>query len=117
MKVCIPAVEEKGLDGMPHGHFGSATHFVIHDTDTGATDIIRNSNQAHEHGMCHPLAALDGRGIQAIVVGGIGFRALSKLQAGGMRVYRSAPRSSWTTRRGRSASSCAPAQTPRNRTG
>jgi len=93
MKVCIPAVEEKGLEGMPHAHFGSATHFVIHDTDTGATDIIRNSNQAHEHGMCHPLAALDGRGIDAIVVGGIGLRALSKLQAGGMRVYRSAPRS------------------------
>ena len=55
MKVCIPAMDEKGLEGTPHGHFGSCSHFVIHDIDTGATDIIGNGDGSHEHGMCHPL--------------------------------------------------------------
>jgi len=91
MKVCIPAMDEKGLEGMPHGHFGSCSHFVIHDTETGITDIIGNGDGSHEHGMCHPLSSLEGRRIDAIVVGGIGQRALLMLNAGGIRVYRAAP--------------------------
>lgn len=91
MRVCIPTMDEKGLEGMPHGHFGSCSHFVIHDIDTGATDVIGNGNGAHEHGMCHPLASIEGRSIDAIVVGGIGMRALMMLNAGGIRVYRAAP--------------------------
>jgi predicted Fe-Mo cluster-binding NifX family protein len=78
MKVCIPAMDERGLEGMPHGHFGSCSHFVIHDTETGMTDTIGNGNGSHEHGMCHPLSSL-------------GQRALLMLNAGGMRVYRAAP--------------------------
>jgi predicted Fe-Mo cluster-binding NifX family protein len=91
VKVCIPSMEDKGLEGMPHGHFGSCAHFVIHDTETGATDVVGNEDSGHEHGMCHPLGSLEGRSIDAIVVGGIGMRALTRLNAGGMRVYRSAP--------------------------
>jgi predicted Fe-Mo cluster-binding NifX family protein len=41
--------------------------------------------------MCHPVGALGGRHIDAIIVGGIGARAIVKLNAEGMRVYRSAP--------------------------
>jgi predicted Fe-Mo cluster-binding NifX family protein len=83
-------MDEKGLEGTPHGHFGSCSHFVIHDIEACSTDIIANGNSAHEHGMCHPLAALEGRGVDAIVVGGIGMRALMMLNAGGIRVYRAA---------------------------
>ncbi len=35
--------------------------------------------------------SLEGRSIDAIVVGGIGMRALMMLNAGGIRVYRAAP--------------------------
>lgn len=90
MKVCIPAQDSKGLDGTPYGHFGSASHFVVHDTGTGETEIVGNADAHHAHGMCHPLSVIEGRHIEAIIVGGIGAGAIRKLQAGGVRVYRAA---------------------------
>jgi predicted Fe-Mo cluster-binding NifX family protein len=91
MKVCIPAQDASGLEAVPYGHFGSASYFVVYDTDAGATEIIDNADSHHAHGMCHPVGALGGRRIDAIIVGGIGSRAIMKLNAEGMRVYRSAP--------------------------
>jgi len=91
MKICIPAMDPKGLEEAPHGHFGSASHFVVHDSETGTTEIVDNTDSLHAHGMCHPVGALGGREIDAIIVGGIGGRAIMKLNAGGMRVYRAAP--------------------------
>jgi predicted Fe-Mo cluster-binding NifX family protein len=91
MKVCIPAQDGSGLEGTPYGHFGSASYFVVHDTETGMTEVISNADSQHEHGMCHPVGALGGRRIDAVIVAGIGARAIMKLNAEGMRVYRSAP--------------------------
>jgi predicted Fe-Mo cluster-binding NifX family protein len=90
MKVCIPARDATGLEGAPYEHFGSASHFVIHDSETGRTEVIGNVESQHAHGMCHPVGALGGRKIDAIIVGGIGARAIVKLNAEGMRVYRAA---------------------------
>ena len=42
------------------------------------------------HGACNPIKAIDGREVDAVVVGGIGAGALSKLNAMGKRVYGSA---------------------------
>lgn len=81
----------KGLEDEAHGHFGSASHFVVHDTETGATEIVSNADSHHAHGMCHPVGALGGREIDAVIVGGIGARAVMKLNAGGIRVYRAVP--------------------------
>ena len=91
MKICAPSRDSRGLDGAPHGHFGSASFFVVHDTATGETETIDDANQHHAHGMCHPVGALGGRNIDAIVVRGIGARALMMLQAAGMRSYRAEP--------------------------
>ncbi len=91
MKVCIPAGSNEGLASEAYGHFGSAPFFVIHDTETGEAEILENANQHHAHGACQPLKALDGRTVDAIIVGGIGVRAITKLNASGIRVYRSAP--------------------------
>lgn len=91
MRVCIPTQDAAGLEGSPYGHFGSASHFVVYDTETGQTEVVGNADNLHAHGMCHPVGALGAREIDAIIVGGIGARALMKLHEEGMRVYRSAP--------------------------
>jgi len=93
MKICIPAMNPTGLEDAAYGHFGSASHFVVHDTEAGTTEIIANGDGHHAHGMCNPVGALGGRQIDAIIVGGIGARAIMKLNAEGMRVYRAAPAS------------------------
>ena len=89
MKVCIPAATDTGLSSLPFGHFGSAPYFVIHDTEAETTEVLSNSNDHHAGGGCQPLAALGGRVVDAFVVGGIGAGAIQKLNASGVRVYRS----------------------------
>ena len=88
MQICIPVVEDRGLESRVSAHFGSAPGFMIVDTESGNARLIGNSNQHHAHGMCQPLAALAGETVEGIVVGGIGMGALMKLQAAGITVYR-----------------------------
>ncbi|MFH1062427.1 MAG: NifB/NifX family molybdenum-iron cluster-binding protein [Candidatus Omnitrophota bacterium] len=88
MKICFPVEEAMGLDSQVFGHFGSAPAFVVFDTETKAINTINNQNLEHEHGMCSPLKALDGNIVDAIVVGGIGAGAISKLNHMGIKVYR-----------------------------
>ena len=88
MQICIPVVEDRGLESRVSAHFGSAPGFMIVDTESGTARVISNSNQHHAHGMCQPLAALAGETVEGLVVGGIGMGALMKLQAAGIMVYR-----------------------------
>jgi predicted Fe-Mo cluster-binding NifX family protein len=88
MRICIPAGDENGLEGRTFGHFGSAPYFVVHDTDEGGTEVIRNENQHHGHGGCQPLSVLEGKGLDALIVGGIGRRAIARLNEAGTKVYR-----------------------------
>jgi len=90
MKVCFPVEENKGLDSTVYNHFGSAPLFLKVDTETMAVEVLQNTNQHHAHGMCHPLTALGGHEIDAVVLGGIGAGALAKLNAAGIAVYRAA---------------------------
>jgi predicted Fe-Mo cluster-binding NifX family protein len=90
MQICIPVLEDQGLDSRVSGHFGSAPGFMIVDTESGACRVIGNHNEHHAHGMCQPLAALAGELVDGIIVGGIGMGALMKLQAAGITVYRAA---------------------------
>ena len=88
MRTCVPTETGEGVTATAYGHFGSAPHFTIVDTVTGDAEIVANSGQHHAHGMCHPMGMLDGRSIDAVVCGGIGARALQRLNEGGIRVYR-----------------------------
>jgi len=88
MKLCFPSQHADDLDGLPYGHFGSAPHFVIHDTLTGTTETVGNAKAVHAHGQCNPVGALGGRQVDGIIVGGIGMGALMKLNRSGIRVYR-----------------------------
>lgn len=91
MKVCFPVESDKGLESEVYGHFGSAPVFVVFDTESKSIDAINNQDLGHTHGMCNPLKALDGKKVDAIVVGGIGAGAISKLNSMGIKVYKAAP--------------------------
>ncbi|OGW79649.1 MAG: diguanylate cyclase [Omnitrophica bacterium RIFCSPLOWO2_12_FULL_44_17] len=91
MKICIPIENNKGLASKVFGHFGSAPYFLIYDTEEKSSDVIENKNEHHAHGMCQPMNALAGKKIDAVVSGGMGARAVEKLNAGGIRAYRVIP--------------------------
>lgn len=88
MKVCVPVEENKGMESVPYGHFGSAPEFVICDLDSNEIKSINNGDLGHEHGKCQPLKALKGQEVDAIIVGGIGAGAIMKLNQMGTKVYR-----------------------------
>jgi predicted Fe-Mo cluster-binding NifX family protein len=92
MKVCFPVASFLSLESEVYGHFGSAPSFVVVDTETKTVNVINNTDQHHQHGMCNPVAALGGQNVDAVVVGGIGGGALMKLNSLGINVYKAMAR-------------------------
>jgi len=90
MSICVPAATDEGLAAATFAHFGSAPFFVFHDPESQMTEVVENGNAHHGHGACQPLVALGDRRVEAIIVGGIGARAIQRLNEGGVRVYRAA---------------------------
>ena len=91
MKICIPTETQDGKQAKVYGHFGSAPYFTIYDTEKDVVEIIKNDNEHHSHGMCQPMNALTGKNIDAVVCGGMGARAVQKLNEGGVKTYRAVP--------------------------
>jgi predicted Fe-Mo cluster-binding NifX family protein len=88
MIVCIPTTTNEGKAAPVHEHFGSAPFYTLCDTETDKAEVIANSDHGHAHGMCQPLSILAGRQIDAVLSGGMGARAVQKLNQGGIRAYR-----------------------------
>ena len=61
MKICIPTMDDRGKEGMPSDHFGSAPFFTFVDTETGEYEAVRNGGSSHVHGSCQPLKFLGTR--------------------------------------------------------
>ena len=88
MKVCFPVQDNLGVESTVYNHFGSAPSFIVVNTATKEVSAINNSDLHHTHGACNPMKALSGESVNAIVVGGIGAGALSRLNQLGITVYR-----------------------------
>ena len=88
MKVCFPVQHDEGLTSSVYNHFGSAPLFIVVDTDTNEASMITNRDQHHAHGACNPIKAIGDQKIDAVVVGGIGAGALTRLNQLSVRVYR-----------------------------
>lgn len=88
MKICFPVEKNEGLASTVYNHFGSAPLFLVVDTVTNEVAAINNRDQHHTHGACNPMKALDGQRVDAIVVGGIGAGALTRLNQMGIKVHR-----------------------------
>lgn len=87
MKLCFPVLKADGLESKVYGHFGSAPAFIVVETGSDDVTTINNKDQHHAHGACNPLKALNNQNVDAIVVGGIGAGALSRLNQLGIRVF------------------------------
>ena len=76
MKICIPTMDNNGLESRAHGHFGSAPYFAVVDTVTGTVTVAPNAGQQHRHGECSPAGHVDTLNVDAVVCHGMGKRAL-----------------------------------------
>lgn len=93
MKICFPVQKDDGIESQVYNHFGSAPMFLIIDTESNIASTVHNSDMHHKHGACNPIMALDNNRVDAVIVGGIGGGALTRLNQSGIRVFRSAAES------------------------
>ena len=90
MKVGFAVHSDEGIRSKVYDHFGSAPAFIIVDTEGKGVSTVNNKDLDHVHGACNPIMALDGKSVNAMVVGGIGAGAINKLNAMGVKVYAAA---------------------------
>lgn len=88
MKICMPTMGKDGLKEKVHNHFGSAEYFTIYNTETKDVEVIDNSGKEHAHGACQPLKAVAGYDIDIVLTSGMGKRAINKINAGGIKIYK-----------------------------
>ena len=87
MKICMPTLGAAGYKEKLYNHFGSAEFFTIYDTEKKELKVVENNNFHHEHGTCQPMGVIEKEGIQIVLTGGMGRRAVALLNQGGVKVY------------------------------
>ena len=87
MRICIPTVDDRGLEARISEHFGSAPFYTLVDTETGRLETLPNSHpghgsgQAHARGACRALATIGPHNCDAVVCRGMGRGAMATLES------------------------------------
>lgn len=87
MRLCIPTLDDCGLEARLSAHLGSAPYFTLIDSATGDVKVLANLYGQHESGNCWTADALQGYGVEAVVCRGMGRRAFGRLRDMGVPVY------------------------------
>ena len=75
MKVCIPTMGNSGMEEAICQHFGKAPTFTLLDLDTKEVQILTNVSE-HVGGRGLPTDQLKDQGVQVMIVGGLGPKAI-----------------------------------------
>ncbi|WP_243361769.1 NifB/NifX family molybdenum-iron cluster-binding protein [Fundidesulfovibrio terrae] len=87
--VAVPSVMPGGLDSQVGEHFGHCEIYTL--VEVGVSEVVSVAtlpNVPHEHGGCMaPVQHLAGRGVKALIAGGMGMRPLMGFKQLGIDVY------------------------------
>ncbi len=88
--IAFPSKGSGGLGASLSAHFGSCAYFTLVEIgDGGATAATVLPAPAHDDGGCEKrVGLLAERGVQGVVIAGIGGHALLELQQAGIAVWR-----------------------------
>ena len=75
-----------GLDDVVCEHFGRAGAYTFVDSETGAVDVVVNTT-LHVGGEGYPPDLIAHHGGHTMLCGGLGRRAVSMFEEGGIMVY------------------------------
>lgn len=87
MRLCIPTMDNRGLEAVPSDRFGGAPFFTLVDTETERIEVVPNANCHHEYGECDPLRNLESERIDLVVCQGLGRRAITLLSEAGIPFF------------------------------
>jgi predicted Fe-Mo cluster-binding NifX family protein len=87
--LCFAISEDRGWQSPLFGHFGSSPYlaFVTPGEDSEPR-VVANPDRRHQRGRCRPFRAMGMFEVGAVVVRGIGSRALLTLNEGSVPVFR-----------------------------
>lgn len=88
MKVAISA-RGNSLSSKVDQRFGRCKYFIVHDTETGATDVHDNQinlNAVQGAGI-QSAANVAGLGVEAVLTGHVGPNSFRALSAAGIKIY------------------------------
>ncbi len=86
MKLCIPAMGQKGIEETVGQHFGKVPYYALYDTDTKETTVIENTSE-HNGGVGLPPEIMDKEGVDIMLCGGLGQKAVLMFEQYGIDVF------------------------------
>ncbi|NLI73794.1 MAG: dinitrogenase iron-molybdenum cofactor biosynthesis protein [Euryarchaeota archaeon] len=86
MIICVPTEGDRGLDEAVCQHFGRATTFTLYDIDTGNIRVVENRSE-HMGGVGTPPEHLSREGVNIVIAGGLGPKAIDMLNNYDIEVF------------------------------
>lgn len=86
VKVAIPVLGKNGIEEQIGQHFGRVPFYAIFDSETKEIETIPNSS-THTGGIGYPAENLSKMGINVMICGGLGRRAIQLFEQSGIMVY------------------------------
>lgn len=86
MRVCVPSSGSGGLDDYVGEHFGRVPTYTIVDVDTGKVEVISNESE-HMGGSGLPADLLAQEGVDTMICGSLGRKAINLFDQHGITVH------------------------------
>jgi len=86
MRLCVPTMEDGGLDGLVCDHFGRAPTFTVIDLDSNEVQVVKNRSE-HMGGLGKPPEHVAKTGAKIMICSGLGPKAIDMLQSLGIQVF------------------------------
>jgi len=86
MRIALPTNGDRGMDEEISPHFGRAVTYTIYDTETKEVEVVDNTS-SHMGGTGVPPDLLHEKGVEILICGGIGRKAIDLFGSRGIKVY------------------------------
>lgn len=86
MRISVPSMGDRGLDEEVGQHFGRVPSYTIVDTETDEVRVVPNTSE-HGGGSGYPPEIMAREGVDIMLCGGLGRRAVSMFEQLGIRVF------------------------------
>ncbi|MCC7577272.1 MAG: NifB/NifX family molybdenum-iron cluster-binding protein [Methanomethylovorans sp.] len=86
MKICVPSMGETGLEDQVGQHFGKVLNYIMYDTENSEVSVIPNTSE-HNGGVGLPPELMSQNGINIMLCGGLGRKAVAMFEQYGIEVY------------------------------
>ena len=85
MRICLPVIEDRGMDSRISEHFGKTPLFAFYDDETQKLEIIK-INGKHGGGRLTPAEIILAAGVDLLLCANLGSKAVQVLSNHGVDV-------------------------------